>query len=191
MSKWSEFDLSTWGLDSIKDAHDEDEGRGVAHHILSWLKERGLPIPVKPKYLGLGAGMAYPELAFAEAFGIAASQITLLDKNFGHEALQRIRTLLPEVTLIDNQGIWSFLEDPTVNGFGVVSFFGLDHKLRKWTVPHIASNLSKVLVPDAVVCMYPGGDSELNKFWNDQGFIVLNSGRLQAYFFQPATPEVT
>lgn len=188
MSKWFEFDHGSWMLDYEKAAHSEDEGGVVARNVLTWLHAQGLSFPVNPNYMGFGAGMAYPELAFADALGIAASSITLMDKNFGYEALQHIRTISAEITLMDGQGIWSFLENPTEVGFGVVSFFGLDHKLRGETIPHLVSTLPRILIPGAVACMYPGGASELSNLWEEQGFTILNNGRLQVYSFQPNNP---
>lgn len=176
---------SIWGLDSEKAAHDEKEGKTIAEYVLSWLDKLGLSIPTDAKYLGLGAGMAYPELAFARTLGIAASNITLLDINFGRQALIRIKNVSPEIAVFDRIGIWSFLKNPNVGSFSVVSLFGLDHKLRDWSTLHIVLNLPKILTSNALVCIFPGGNSELGKLWEQQEFLILNNGVLQTYLFQP------
>lgn len=179
---WDEFDSSLWGLDSEKAAHDEEWGSSVAEYLLGLLSERGLSLSAVPRYLGIGAGMAYPELAFAQTLGIAPSNITLLDKNFGWEALKRIQAVSPDTTVVDRRGLWSFLENPDIKGFSVVSLFGLDHKLRDCTVPHLSLNLPKILVPNSVVCICPGGVEKLSELWEQQGFTVLINGRMQAYY---------
>jgi len=182
---WAAFDSSQWGLDYEKAAHDEEWGSFIAQHLLSLLSKRGLSLPADPQYLGMGAGMAHPELAFAQTLGITPLNITLLDRNFGWEALRRIKAVSPETTLIDDVGLWSFLENPDVQGFSVVSLFGLDHKLRDQTVPRLAQNLPKILVPNSVVCICPGGASKLRGLWEQQGFTVLINGVIQAYYLSP------
>lgn len=181
-SNYAEFDSSLWGLDSEKAAHGEEWGNSVAEYLSGLLTERGLSLPAVPRYLGIGAGMAYPEFAFAHALGIEPSNITLLDRNFGWEALKRIQAVSPETTVVDWQGLWNFLENPDIKGFSTVSLFGLDHKLRDHTVPHLALNLPKILVPNSVVCICPGGASKLRGLWEQQGFTVLINGVMQAYY---------
>ena len=72
-----------------------------------------------------------------------------------------------------------------MQGFSVVSLFGLDHKLRDQTVPRLAQNLPKILVPNSVVCICPGGASKLRGLWEQQGFTVLINGVIQAYYLSP------
>lgn len=181
--RWSQFDMRNWGLDSEKSAHAEDQGSRVAEYVLPLLAAHGVTFGPEARYLGFGAGMALAELAFAKALGIAPHRTVLLDRNFGLEAIKRIRTASPETITLDSIGIREFLEKPSIQGFAVTTLFGLDHKLRKQIIPNIASNMPKVLSPNGVVCIYPGGPS--GEHWERHNFMTVSDGNPQVFVFRP------
>ena len=177
---WQYFDHGPSGLDYEKKAHDDAEGREIAKILSNAMRERGYRLPDEARYLGMGTGMAQPEIAFAQAMSVKPANVTLLDRNFGWEAIKRIKGISDQIQLVDNQGIWAFLQSPPVDRFDLVSLFGVDHKLTNQTMPHIIGHLPRILTRGGIVVIYPYW-AERRTEWAQQGFTDLTSTQLEAY----------
>ncbi len=148
---WKEIDISSFFAD-------DSIGEYLADTLMTALEEYGYLLPRNATYLGLAAGQAYPEMSLAKNLGIPHNKVTLIDRDFSHKALERHDAEFPEVTLI-NEGLFSYLSEPTQRKFSLVSVIGLEYVLRKNThMQTLISLLPNVLCPQglALIHLYEG-----------------------------------
>lgn len=92
------------------------------------MQERGQTLPEDVRYLGLGVGQAYPEVALAKGLGVPPERAVFVDKRFRAYALDRLATDFPAVQTVTS-GIFAFLETTAEKDFSIVSAFGIEYAI--------------------------------------------------------------
>lgn len=117
-------------FDQYETAHNEMVAQPIVDR-LRFEREHGIiSIPEDARYLALGAGQAYAELAIAEGMGIKPENVTLLDKGFTPYARARFDEIKFPGQIVED-GALGYLEAQRSPSFHLVTAIGIEHRISE------------------------------------------------------------
>ncbi len=154
----------------------EEFGSLYARKLKRELQQGGRELPENMRYLALGVGQAQPELAFAEALEIPMENITLVDKQFSPDAVQRLTEKSFTGTKLE-QDMFEALEKPIEDKYGIVTLFGAEYAIEERdAIERLTSGLATKMSPNGIVMIIPYAPIEnASDIWRAHHFGQINT----------------
>lgn len=140
--------------------HIGDGSDSLNYNDDSWVENAELAINLyaegfdasQTEILGLGAGVAYPELRLAEKLGVPFGKVTLLDRHFSARARERITRVAPDATVIE-QGMFSFLSNPDGRKYSLVTTLGLHDAIDEFNKDEFLGLVINVMTEGGILLL--------------------------------------
>lgn len=129
-------------------------GRSSAQMVEQWMGMNSSRLPAQARYLGLAAGQAFAEMAFAGHLGISPRNTTLVDRTFALDVRARLEHPKSKPTLIDS-GLFTYLAQAT-DRFDVITAFGVEYVFNgEAELKTLMTLAERVLNPDGYMAIVP------------------------------------